>query len=150
MKVNKLGMEGAPEDVCVGSVDGYFAKSEEQKVTDKAQKAVSRCNIVYGIYQGVGNWLAWAGLLAYAGFTVLAVWEWRDKKFQTLNAWLVVTGIGLSILVLFAGVAVTHLENCPAIGYMYLSAAYPLLCLVSILSLVKFGECAKKRFFGGK
>lgn len=150
VKVSKLGMEGAPEDVCIGSVDGYFAKAEEQRVTARAQKAASRCNLVYGLYHAAGKWMAWAGLLAYAGFTVLAVWEWFGRKFQNVNAWLVVTGIGLSLLVLFAGVAVTHLENCPAIGYMYLSAAYPLLSLISLVSLAKCGECVKARFFGKK
>lgn len=53
------------------------------------------------------------------------------------NAWLVITGFMLSLLVLFAGVAVTHLENCPSISYMYLSAAYPLFNLAAMLSIVK-------------
>jgi len=52
----------------------------------------------------------------------------------------VITGIGLSLLVLFAGVAVTHLESCPAISYMYLSAAYPLFNLAAMLSLEKCFE----------
>ena len=146
VKVGKLGLEGASEDICIGSVDGFFSQEEEHKATAVAQRAVKRCNLVYSIYHGAGKWLVWAGVAAYIGFTAFAVWDWKSRRFQAVNAWLVITGIGLSLLILFIGVAVTHLENCPAIGYMYLSAAYPLLSLAALMSLVKCGESIWERF----
>lgn len=104
-------------------------------IRQEAQKAADRCNIVYNIYHFFGPILALAGAAAYAVFTVLSVLEWKKRQFDTVNLWLIITGIGLSLLILFLGVAVTHLEKCPAISYMYLSAAYPMLNLAAMLSL---------------
>lgn len=104
-------------------------------IRQEAQKAADRCNIVYNIYHFFCPILALAGAAAYAVFTVLSVLEWKKRQYDAVNLWLIITGIGLSLLILFLGVAVTHLEKCPAISYMYLSAAYPMLNLAAMLSL---------------
>lgn len=153
---SKEGFLEKDEEVLIGAIDGMFQNEELQENHGAAQRAVERCNVVYQIYHAVGSVLNWAGLATYAGFTLLAVWGWfqnramlrkaenssppQEDNCSTINAWLVVTGIYLSLLVLFAGVAVTHLQNCPAISYMYLSSAYPLLNLAAMLSILKCGE----------
>lgn len=145
---NKIYQEGygdMTDDTCIGSVDGYFSRQKLLSNHKAAERAVKRCNVVYHIYRGIGSLLAWAGVAAYIVFTVFAVSKWRHREYDTVNAWLIITGIGLSLLVLFAGVAVTHLESCPAISYMYLSAAYPLFNLAAMLSLVKCIECIVSR-----
>lgn len=139
-QIGREGFEDMEDDTCVGSVDGYFSKQELQSNHRAAEQAVKRCNFIYHIYRGLGFLLAWAGIAAYIVFTISAVIKWKHREFETVNAWLVITGIGLSLLVLFAGVAVTHLESCPAISYMYLSAAYPLFNLAAMLSLEKCFE----------
>ena len=153
---SKEGFLEKDKNVVIGSLDGFFDNRKMQENHGPAQRAVKRCNVVYQIYHAVGSALSWAGLVAYAGFTLLAVWGWFQNRAMlpiagnggtpnedsciTINSWLVVTGIYLSLLVLFAGVAVTHLQNCPAISYMYLSSAYPLLNLAAMLSILKCGE----------
>lgn len=145
-KICQEGYENMTDDTCVGSVDGYFSENGLQSNHKAAERAVKRCNFIYHIYRRLGPLLAWAGMAAYVVFTVSAVTKWKRREYETLNAWLVITGIGLSLLVLFAGVAVTHLESCPAVSYMYLSAAYPLFNLAAMLSLVKGIECIVPRF----
>ena len=151
---NENGLLDADKKICIGSIDGYFNNDKIQENHKAAERAVNRCNFVYNIYHAGGNILAWAGLLSYAVFTVLALWGWfqkrggartgrscqRQAECHAGNAWLVITGILLSLLVLFAGVAVTHLQNCPSISYMYLSASYPLFNLAAMLSILKCAE----------
>lgn len=149
---DKDGLLDADKEICIGSIDGFFCNDKIQENHKAAEQAVNRCNFVYNIYHAVGNILAWAGLISYAVFTILAVWGWFQKRrdvgtgysggrqtvqYYTGNTWLVITGILLSLLVLFAGVAVTHLENCPSISYMYLSASYPLFNLAAMMSIIK-------------
>ena len=158
--VTKEGFLEKDKNVIIGSVDGFVDNREIQEYHGTAKQAVGRCNTVYQIYRAVGSILGWAGLASYAGFTVLALWGWFQNRHAvsrsggqgledgtyngdnciTLNSWLVMTGIYLSLLVLFAGVAVTHLQDCPAINYMYLSSAYPLFSLAAMLSILKCGE----------
>ncbi len=134
-RITQTGLADVSEEECVGSVDGFFLQGDQQAIRREAKKASDRCNLVYNIYHFFGNILAWAGIAAYLVFTVLAVLEWKNRQYDSVNLWLIITGIGLSLLILFAGVAVTHLEKCPAISYMYLSAAYPLFNLAGMLSL---------------
>lgn len=156
----KDGFLEKDKNAVIGSVDGFVDNREIQEYHGVAEQAVGWCNGVYQIYHAVGSVLGWAGLAAYAGFTLQALWGWLRNRHMgsgaksqemeggayngdnciTLNSWLVITGIYLSLLVLFAGVAVTHLQNCPAINYMYLSAAYPLFNLTAMLSILKCGE----------
>ncbi len=134
-RITQTGLADVSEEECVGSIDGFFQQGGQQMIRQEAQKAADRCNIVYNIYHFFCPILALAGAAAYAVFTVLSVLEWRKRQYDTVNLWLIITGIGLSLLILFLGVAVTHLEKCPAISYMYLSAAYPMLNLAAMLSL---------------
>lgn len=136
-RIAETGLADVQEEDCIGSVDGFFRKKGQQAVRREAQEAVRRCNGVFRVYQFFGNVLAWTGLIAYLAFTVTAFLEWKNKKYGTVNPWLVITGIGMSLLVLILGVAVTHLEKCPSINYMYLSAAYPLFNLAAVLSIIK-------------
>ncbi len=141
-EITRDGLAGGRKGAQIGSVDVYVTRKEQEEVRQGAARAAARCNAVSGIYRTLGGLLSWGGLAAYAAFTALAVWEWRKKQFGTVNPWLVSTGLGLSLLLLFFGIAVTHLENCPAVNYMYLSAAYPLLELISLLSAIQCAQCA--------
>lgn len=132
-------------EACIGNIDGFYSKKDLQGNHASAERAVARCNFVFYLYRGMGSFLAWTGVGAYVVFTIFAVREWIRRTYDSLNAWLVVTGIGLSLLVLFAGIAVTHLENCPSISYMYLSAAYPLFNLAAMLSIIKCMESIYQR-----
>ncbi len=144
-RITKKGLADVKEEDCIGSVDSFFQKEEQQATRAEAVKAVKRCNGVSSLYAFFGGVLAWAGAAAYGVFTLLSAAEWKKRRYDTVNLWLVITGIGLSLLVLFAGVAVTHLEKCPAVSYMYLSAAYPLFSLDALLSLAGCAASLNRR-----
>lgn len=139
-RITSLGLQDTTEEECIGSIDGFLSQADQTAKYSMAEKVVKRCNTVASIYETLGKVLVWAGIIAYVIATILFVWEWKNKHYENVNAWLVITGILLSLLVLYFGVAVTHLENCPAISYMYLSAAYPLLDLAALLAITKCVE----------
>lgn len=139
-RITSLGLKDTTEEECIGSVDGLLTQAEQEKTYSVAEKVVTRCNSVASIYEKIGSILIGAGVFAYVIFTILSVWEWKNKSYENVNPWLIITGIALSLLVLYFGVAVTHLQNCPAISYMYLSVAYPLLDLASMLAITKCVE----------
>ena len=122
-----------------GSVDTYIDYIKADTVYQSTGRAVERLNHIADIYKFAGIWVNGAGILAYILFTVGFVLDLRKKCYQNVNAWLVVTGILLSLMILFIGVTVTHLEQCPAIGYMYLSSGYALLMTASLVSIY---QCA--------
>ncbi len=131
--ITGLSPDGGGE--CVGAADFYLTRANIRKERGEAEAASARCNAAASLYRALGGPLCWAGLLSYAAFTVLSALQWKKRKLRVVESWLAVTGLGLSLLILFAGVASTHLENCPAINYMYLSAAYPIVELASLLSI---------------
>lgn len=135
-QIEEINSQDFQKEVCIGCIDGFFENNKLQENHKKAEEAVERCNKVSQIYYSIGNFLAWSGVITYIIFTIVAISQWKRKQFDTLNLWLVITGIDLSLFVLFAGVAVTHLRDCPAISYMYLSAAYPLFNLAAMLSIL--------------
>ena len=143
-RMDELGMHELEEKSGFGAIDLFISPYRHQKAYEDAQKSVKRCNIPVFGYLAFGYPLALAGAAAYLAFTVLSVMEWRRKEYGELNAWLVITGIHLSLLLLFAGIAVTHLQKCPAITSMYLSASYPLFTLAALLSIFKCAEGISK------
>ena len=81
-------------------------------------------------------------MISYIGLTVAIICDLRKKRFAHGNAWLIVTGLGLSVLVLAAGIALVDLTKCPAVNTMYLSCGYPILMGAQLISICKCAELA--------
>ena len=76
------------------------------------------------IYRAVNKPLAVFSLCAYALLLILFA---KKKSSVLLSGILVILGMGLSLLVVLAGVCYTDLSAFPAIKYYYLIGAYPLM-----------------------
>ena len=89
------------------------------------QKYVDRLNNIGKIYKMCGVIFTVISLIIYIVFTVNVI----RKKYrkELINMWLLLTGIGCSLLVLIAGVSYNQITACFSRYYMYLSGAYPLL-----------------------
>lgn len=82
----------------------------------------------------------WLGIVCYGGLTAVMILDFRKKRYDCNNAWLVATGFGLSILVFALGISLVELTQCPAISEMYLSSAYGLLIGAESISIWKCVE----------
>ncbi len=123
-----------------GCIDAYICKKENDRVIAAGEITVKRLDVITYFYQLMGRPFFWMGIISYVILTIVVILELRKKKFEQLNAWLVATGLGLSIIVFSAGIAVVHLTQCPAISEMYLSAAYAILLGAELISILKILE----------
>lgn len=107
---------------------------------------VRRLNNIGLIYKKTGLILTIISLLAYGFITIILI----IKKDKILDLWLLLTGIGCSLLVLIAGVSYNQITACFSRYYMYLSGAYPLLIAFWGISISKVVEIALKEKLGEK
>ena len=103
------------------------------------QKYVDRLNNIGKIYKMCGVIFTVISLIIYIVFTVNVI----RKKYrkELINMWLLLTGIGCSLLVLIAGVSYNQITACFSRYYMYLSGAYPLLIAfwgIAVCGIVEF------------
>lgn len=124
-----------------GTVDTFINYIQANHNYDVSQRTVNRLNIIASCYKGVALVVNMIGMIAYFVFTITFFLDIRKKHYENVNAWLIVTGMLLSLLVLFFGIAVTNLEQCPTIEYMYLGSGYALLIAVAITSIY---HCVKR------
>ena len=103
---------------------------------------VSACNAVAAAYQNSGLPLFFAGLAAYAALTVWMLMRRKGKPNGAVDVWLITTATLLSVLVLAAGVAYTHISAFYAINSAYLAGAYPLLSAFAAVSLLYLAQTA--------
>ena len=102
-------------------------------ITKYAEKYVERLNFIGNIYQISGAVIAISAFICYIIMTMKLI-KSKDKS-DTLDAWLLITGVGLSLVVLILGVSYNHITSCYSKYYMYLSGAYPLVTIVCIASI---------------
>ena len=102
-------------------------------ITKYTEKYVERLNFIGNIYQISGAVIAIIAFICYIIMTMKLI-KSKDKS-DTLDAWLLITGVGLSLVVLILGVSYNHITSCYSKYYMYLSGAYPLVTIVCIASI---------------
>ncbi len=102
-------------------------------ITKYTEKYVDRLNFIGNIYQISGAIIAIIAFICYIIMTMKLI-KSKDKS-DTLDAWLLITGVGLSLVVLILGVSYNHITSCYSKYYMYLSGAYPLVTIVCIASI---------------
>ena len=105
----------------------------EDTNADYITKYVERLNFIGNIYQISGAVIAIIAFICYIIMTMKLI-KSKDKS-DTLDAWLLITGVGLSLVVLILGVSYNHITSCYSKYYMYLSGAYPLVTIVCIASI---------------
>lgn len=144
VKLTLQGYENVGNTSFEGSMESSYSNEGRDENREKAQKTVGRLQVISNCYQKAGKYIFGLGVLCYIGYTINTIIQIRKKQYGEVNAWLVITGIGLSVIVLCAGIAATELEKCPAIKCMYLGSGYPLLSAFAIMSIGKGSEQLKK------
>lgn len=122
---NDLSIEPMPE-------------GKQDELTKYTEKYVNRLNAIGKVYQHLGFVITGVSILAYIIITIKLI-KAKEKK-QMIDIWLLLTGIGCSLLVLIAGVSYNHITACYSRFYMYLSGAYPLLIAFWGISMSKVIE----------
>jgi hypothetical protein len=125
-----------------GLIDTYTSQKDEINIENSSRKASTRMNSIGSLYRAGKDAVFWLGMISYIGLTVAIICDLRKKRFAHGNAWLIVTGLGLSVLVLAAGIALVDLTKCPAVNTMYLSCGYPILMGAQLISICKCAELA--------
>lgn len=139
--------DGFEEDESVSFIsviDNFSNRKAVEAMGHSSQKAAGRLNYIRSLYRANGNLMSWLGLLSYVILTVAVIWDLKNRKFSYMDPWLVSTGLGLSIIVFAAGIALVDLTECPAVNTMYLSSGYPILMAAELISLCKCLELAWK------
>lgn len=129
----------------LASLDMYSSRPDEGNRAAAGALAVRRLNRIRILYRANGINMLQISLFAYVILTAMFLWGLRKKDYSCVNAWLIVTGLGLSVLVLAAGIAYVDLTQCPAIKTLYLSSGYPLLMGAELISLCKCVEVAVRQ-----
>ena len=118
----------------LGNIDAIIVMDSK---VGRQSNAVNRCNFICRIYKVVFRIVDVIALVGALVYTIYVIVMFKRKNFEELNSWLVIIGVLLSILVLTIGIAVTTLNDCPGITCYYLSAAYPLLDMISVVVIYK-------------
>ena len=145
VQMMKSGFDEEADIYFTGALDTYVSKRASRKVITEGEKVVGRLNSIGSLYKATGRGFFYVGLAAYAGLTVVMVLDLRKKRYDKVNAWLIATGFGLSVIVFSMGIAVIHLTQCPAISEMYLSSAYAVLIGAELISILKCVEILLER-----
>lgn len=140
VQIQKSGFAAETEVPYTGSLDAYISQAEGEVVLAKSNQVVGRLGVISSFYRGLGPVMFWLGIVCYGGLTAVMILDFRKKRYDCNNAWLVATGFGLSILVFALGISLVELTQCPAISEMYLSSAYGLLIGAESISIWKCVE----------
>lgn len=128
-----------------GSLDTYIYQKEGDIVIASAKAVAKRLNRIGDVYRALGQPVFWIGLVSYVVLTAAFIVDLFKKRYDKVNAWLLATGFGLSVIVFAVGIAVVDLTQCPAINEMYLSAAYAILMGAELISILKCVEMVLER-----
>ncbi len=109
------------------------AMGEQDLVAKYTKKSVNRLNAIGHMYQILGLLVVILGIISYIIITITLI-KAKDKAV-ILDAWLLLTGVGCSLLVLILGVSYNHITSCYSMYYMYLSGAYPLVTIVCMTGI---------------
>lgn len=140
--VNRDGFTGDGKVEFNGLLDTYSSQKDEINIENSSRKASKRMNSIGFLYHACKEAVFWLGMVSYVGLTVVIICDLRKKRFAHGNAWLIATGLGLSVLVLAAGIALVDLTKCPAVNTMYLSCGYSILMGAELISICKCVEFA--------
>lgn len=99
-----------------------------------AKTSARICKIVCWIYQRLGLPLFVLGLLCYLILMFLPGKKGAGSSRNSMIR-LILTGIIASLIVMYGGVAYSHLTAFESINSLYLSCAYPLVSAFSLLSV---------------
>lgn len=142
VQIEETGFVSVSGTEFMASLDMYSSRQDEGSRAAVGVMAVKRLNRIRMLYRANGSNLLQISLFAYGVLTAIFLWGLRKKDYRCVNVWLIVTGLGLSVLVLAAGIAYVDLTQCPAIKTLYLSSGYPLLMSAELISLCKCAEMA--------
>lgn len=117
--------------------------NEIDNTSKYTEKYVQRLNFIGEIYKKLGLIIAISSFMAYV-LTTIKLIKAKDKK-EIIDAWLLLTGIACSYIVLVGGVSYNHITSCFSRYYMYLSGAYPLITVFCIGNISYFLENYKFR-----
>lgn len=126
----------------ISTIDSYSYKEEADASERSSMRAAMRLNAIGKLYRAGGGLMFWLGVISYLILTFVVIRDLRGFKFYHMDPWLISTGLGLSILVFAAGIALVDLTQCPAVSTMYLSSGYPILLAAELISLCKCLEFA--------
>lgn len=110
-----------------------------------SNRYVNRLNKIKNIYQKLGLFVAIIGFISYLIITIKMI-RTKEKK-NILDVWLLVTGIGFSLIILIGGVSYNHISAVYSKYYMYLSGAYPLVIIACMISICYILENIKLKNF---
>lgn len=144
IRIEKDGFQGEGTLAFDAMLDTYDSQKDRESMEAAQRMPVGRLNVIGSLYRIVGSLMFYLGVLAYLVLTVLFIRGLRRKEFEYVNPWLIVTGLGLSVLVLAFGIAYVDLTQCPAVKTYYLSSGYPLLIGAELISLCKCVELVSR------
>ncbi len=142
IKADKEGFLEDEEIFYKGAVDTFIYREEQERSDAQRKRIVGRLNSIGDIYRVCGQPLFWLGLVSYVVLTAVVLKDLRKKIFRYGNAWLTATGLGLSVIVFAAGIALVDLTQCPVVDEMYLSSAYAVFISAKLISICKCAEAA--------
>lgn len=112
------------------NMDKLYVEEEMSLATQFYAHFVDRANAVTSVYQKLGIGLTVLAGLSYLWATATLLLELRKKRgLQTLPAWLCLTGLGLSLLLLLLINCFMTATTFFAGHYLYLSPSYALLLM---------------------
>lgn len=111
------------------NIDWYWDVPERHGYVADIEYKTKILNVIYKGYQVTGVIAAILGMLAYAYVCVklLVSCIRREKEKPFLDAWLLLSALLFSYLVLIGGISYSEISGWNAILSVYLSGAYPLI-----------------------
>jgi len=108
---------------------------------ENANAYTKRIQTIVKVYQRLGIFLLILGIVAVIAILVWTIQEILKKKYEMLQALLLLCGIGGSLMVLLTGVSYTEITAFASIHVLYLVGAYPLAILLWAIAI---GVCTEK------
>lgn len=118
-------------------ITGDAAIYDGTHLSDYRQLFIQRADTVASVYRAVNPAAAILCMALYLGQFAAALIRRAKKEIPWL---LTVTGIGLSIVVLLAGIAYTEMTAFIAIRYTYISGGYALMLAFEWIVILRFAE----------
>lgn len=128
-----------PEDAT--DIDG--TKIESLETQDEYIKSLDLqnniLNVLIKVYGVIGVIIGIIAVIYYMILTVITIKNIFIKKYETLEKWIIISGILGALFTLLAGVSYNHLTACNSIGPLYLAGSYPLFlafCMICVYNAI--------------
>ena len=86
-------------------------------------------------YINITKIIFYIAVVGYAYLFGKMIYDISKKNYETLQMWLVLSGILGAMLTLIFGIAYETVLNAPVVTAMYLAAAYPLMLIFSLVTI---------------